>query len=48
VKHLIWNLLIKKKTIGYAYIVTGEVGPIEFYKKACDVVVNPKKMERGF
>ncbi|MEK4670958.1 GNAT family N-acetyltransferase [Niallia sp. FSL R7-0271] len=40
---LLHYCLNEMKEIGYEYAVIGEAGPIEFYEKACNAVVIPKR-----
>lgn len=40
---LLHYCLGEMKEIGYGYAVIGEAGPLEFYEKACNAVVIPKK-----
>ena len=37
--------LYEMKAKGYEYAVIGEAGPLEFYEKACNAVVIPKKLK---
>lgn len=39
---LLHYCLVEMKAKGYEYAVIGEVGPLEFYEKACNAVVIPK------
>ena len=39
---LLHYCLAEMKEIGYEYAVIGEVGPLEFYEKACNAVIIPK------
>ncbi|MUK88827.1 GNAT family N-acetyltransferase [Ornithinibacillus sp. L9] len=40
---LLHHCLKDMKEIGYEYAIIGGAGPMEFYEKACDAVVIPKK-----
>ncbi|WP_226530234.1 GNAT family N-acetyltransferase [Metabacillus niabensis] len=41
---LLHYCLVEMKEIGYEYAVIGEAGPLEFYEKACNADVIPKKI----